>query len=361
MTAAGEAPAQGGPAAFEPRGAVLATVLSSLVPVILALVVGAIILLALGRDPLEFYWIIIKRALLSSFGLQDVVIRMTPLLLLGAGLIVAFRAGLWNLGVDGQFLMSAVIIAACGPTFVAVMPWPLAIGLLLVIGIVLGALWAIGPALLRAYYGVSEIITTLMMTFLGARLSALLVKTVFNDPGTTVPQTVVLDVAERLPRLFGSQVHMGIIIAVLAVLLVHFVMTRTAFGLKLQVVGANPAAAIHAGFNMPLLTIAVFGISAGLAGLGGAVEILGVRGVVRAEWNPAFGFFVVPLVFLARFNGPAVILFVAFFAVLQIGGETAARKAHLSNHFILVLVALILVFLAVTEHLVGRWQKRRGL
>jgi simple sugar transport system permease protein len=128
-------------------------------------------------------------------------------------------------------------------------------------------------------------------------------------------------------------------------------MTRTAFGLKLQVVGANPAAAVHAGLNVARLTIATFAISAGLIGLGGAVDILGVFGTVRADWNPQYTFLVVPLVFLARFNGFGVIGFTFFFSALMIGGDSAARRVGVPTSFVLVLVALLLIFLAVVEYL----------
>ena len=128
-----------------------------------------------------------------------------------------------------------------------------------------------------------------MMSFLGTSLASVLVKIPFRDPSTDVPQTPVLPVADRLPRLFGTTIHSGILIAIAAVLLVHLLMTRTAFGLKLRIVGANPRAAAHAGLNVAKLTFATFALSAGLAGLAGAVEILGVHGTVRADWNPAYG------------------------------------------------------------------------
>ena len=112
-----------------------------------------------------------------------------------------------------------------------------------------------------------------------------------------------------MPRLFGTTIHSGILIAIAAVVIVHVVMTRTAFGLKLRMVGANPRAAAHAGLNVAKLTFATFALSAGLAGLAGAVEILGVQGTVRADWNPAYGLLVVPLVFLARFHALGVIGF----------------------------------------------------
>ncbi len=326
----------------------------ALVPIVLALAVGAIILLLLGRDPLVFYGNIVKRAVISPLGLQETIIRMTPLMLIAAGLIVSFRAGLWNLGIDGQFLLGAVIVAAAGPPLMTVVHPLLAMALLMALGACVGALWSVVPALLRAYYGINEIVTTLMMTFLGISFSSLLIKTFFHDPGTTVPQTRTLAVDDRLPGLFGSYVHLGFVIALATILIVHFVMTRTAFGLRLRIVGANPRAAIHAGLSVPRLTLAVFGLSAGLAGLGGAIEILGVEGVVRYDWNPAFGLVVVPLVFLGRLNGIASIGFIALFAALSIGGEYASRKAQLPNHFLLVVVALVLIFLAVTEHLTAR-------
>ena len=351
----GEAPAA------SKLGEAMRGLLLALIPLVLALVVAALILLVLGRDPLTFYLNVVKRGLLSWAGLQETIIRMAPLLLLAASLIVAFRAGIWNLGIDGQFMLAAVAVAASGPALVALLPGWLALVLLFALAALVGAIWSLVPALLRAYFGVNEIITTLMMTFIGTSLSALLVKTVFNDPGTTVPQTVVLPVEDRLPRLLDSHIHSGILIGLVAILLVHLVMTRTTFGLKAQVIGHNPRAAQHAGLNVPRLTVAVFAFSAGLAGLAGGTEILGVFGLVQNEWNPAYGLLVVPLVFLARFNGFAAIAIVAFFAMLSIGGESAARKADIPNFFLLVVVALLLIFMALTEYLSGRRQGERGL
>lgn len=332
----------------------------ALIPLLLALAATAVILLVLGRDPVGFYVNIVKRGLLSWNGLQETLIRMAPLLLLAASLIVAFRAGIWNLGIDGQFLLAAVMVAAAGPKLIQVLPGGLTLALLTLLAAAVGAAWSVIPALLRAYHGVNEIITTLMMTFIGTSLSSLLVKTVFNDPTTTVPQTAVLPVEDRLPRLFDTRIHAGLLIGLAAILVVHFVMTRTAFGLRLRVVGQNPRAALHAGLDVPLLTVAVFAISAGLAGLAGGVEVLGVFGLVQNEWNPAYGLLIVPLVFLARFNGIAAIGLVAFFAMLSIGGESASRKADLPNFILLVVVALLLIFMALTEYLSARWQRRRA-
>jgi simple sugar transport system permease protein len=332
--------------------------LRTLLPVLLALLVGAVVLLLLGADPLAYYGYVLKRGLLTWSGLQETIIRMAPLLLIAAGLIIAFRAGIWNLGVDGQFLLAAVICAALAPALVGTLGRYPTIAVCLIVAFLVGAAWSLIPAFLKARFGVNEIITTLMMSFLGTSFANVLVKIPFKDAATTVPQTETLIVPDRLPRLGDTTINSGIILAIIAVLLVHLLMTRTAFGLKLQIVGANPRAAVHAGLSVARLTYATFALSAGFAGLAGAVEILGVWGTVRADWNPAYGMLVIPIVFLARFHGVAAIGFVLFFAALQIGGDSAARRVGVPPVFVLLLVALLLMFLAVVEYLDLRWRER---
>ncbi len=341
-------------------GEVVSSVSRVLVPIVLALVVGGLILLALGKDPLAYYDYVLQRGLFSWSGFQQTVIRSAPLLLIASGLIVAFRAGIWNLGVDGQFLLAAVAAAALAPLLITSLPSWLTIVICCAVSILVAMAWSLVPAFLKAQYGLNEIVTTLMMTFLGISFANVLVKLPFDDPDNSVPQTMTLPVTDRLGRLFDTTIHSGIIIALLAVFAVHFVMTRTAFGLRLQIVGANPRAAKHAGMSVGRLTYATFALSAGLAGLGGAVEILGVWGTMRADWNPAYGLLVVPLVFLARFNGIAVIGFTLFFAILMIGGESASRRLGVPNFYVLVLVALLLIFLALVEYLdhISRQRKK---
>ena len=300
-----------------------------------------------------------ERAIFRPSGLEATLTRMGPLLLIAASLIVAFRAGIWNLGGDGQFLLAAVLVAAMTPLMLgAGLPvWAnLLVGL--VLGAVIGALWGVLPAVLKAWQGINEIITTLMMSFLGVSLANVLVKLAFLDPATTTPQTRTLPVEARLPRLFDTTVSSGLLIGLVVVIAVHLMMTRTAFGMRLRLVGANPRAAVHAGLSVPKLTIAVFAISAALAGLSGAVDILGTQGNVRADWNPAYSLTVVPLVFLARLNGFGTIAYVFLFSALTIGGESAARKLGVPSFFSLVIVALLLITLAVAEYTDKRRQDR---
>ena len=264
------------------------TAFSILLPVMLTVIAGGLLLIVFGKDPVAYFGYVLKRGLYSPTGFEASITRMAPLLFIAAGLIVAFRAGLWNLGVDGQFLLAAVCIAALAPVLVTVMNPLLALVICFPVAFAIGALWSLVPAFLKARHGINEIISTLMMSFLGVALANVLIKIPFNDPSTTVPQTETLAVADRIGRIGESTVHWGVVLAILSVLVVHFVMTRTSLGLKLQVVGANPRTAVHAGLHVSRLTFVAFAISAGLAGLGGAVDVLGVHGTIRADWNPAF-------------------------------------------------------------------------
>lgn len=334
-------------------------VLLTLGPILAALVLAGLLLMAVGVDPLAYYGFVLQRGLLSPSGVQQTLTRMAPLLFLAAGLIVAFRAGMWNLGGDGQFLLGAVSAAALAPVLLPYLPGWLVLVCAFALATMVAMVWSLVPALLRAYQGVNEIITTLMMSFLGVSLANVLVKLVFLDPATTVPQTRTLPVPDRLPRLFDTTISSGLVFGLIAVIVVHLVMTRTAFGLRLRMVGANPRAAVHAGLNVPLLTVVVFALSAGLIGMAGAVDILGVHGNVRADWNPAYGLAVIPVVFLARMNGFAAIGFVFLLSVLVIGGESAARRLSVPHHFTLVLVAIVLIMLALAEYADDRLRQKR--
>jgi general nucleoside transport system permease protein len=331
-----------------------------LLPILLAFSVCGIILLVLGKNPFIYYGEVLSRGLFNWGGLQATIIRMAPLLLIAAGLVVSFQAGIWNLGTDGQFLLAAVATAALTPTLFEIVPWGVAITLSFIVAFVVGAAWSAIPAFLKAAYGINEIITSLMMSFLGTSLANVLVKIPFRDFSSDVPQTQVLLVADRLPRLFGTTIHSGILIALVAVIVVHLIMTRTGFGLKLRITGASPRAAAHVGLDVAKLTMTTFALSAGLAGLAGAVEILGVQGTVRADWNPAYGLLVIPLVFLARFHAAGVFIFTLFFAVLMIGGESASRRVGVPQHFVPLLVGTLLLFLALTDYLDHRRRTTKG-
>jgi simple sugar transport system permease protein len=346
------------PSAAVLRRARLWPLATILLPIAAALVVCGLVLVAVGVDPFEYYGLVVHRGLLSPRGVQETITRTAPLLLLGASLIVSFRAGLWNLGVDGQFLLAAVMTAAAAPALITVLPdWAMLL-VCLGIGMAAGAAWSLLPGVLRAWYGVNEIITTLMMNFLGVSLSNIFVKLVFTDPTTTVPVTRTLPVPDRLPRMFGTTVNVGVVLALLVLIGTHLAMTRTAWGLRLRVLGLSPRAARHAGFRVEWLIVTTIAISAALAGLAGSVVVLGTLGNVRAEWNPAYGLTIIPLVFLARLNGWAVIVLVFAYAMLIIGAESASIWLGVPHFYNYMLVGLLLIFLALVEYLDLRRQRR---
>jgi simple sugar transport system permease protein len=321
----------------------------SLIPVILALIAGGLLLLILGRDPISFYSNIWKGGIQQG-SWEDSAMRGAPLLLIAVGLTVIFRANIWNLGYNGQFLIGAALITGLAP-HIASAPNMVSLTLLFLVAMAAAAAWTIIPALLKARYQTNEIITTLMMSFIGIGVANILVKGPFQDPTVNIPQTRVIPINKMLPSIPGTRIHVGVLVALAAALIAHFVLTRTSFGLRLNVLGANPRAAAHVGINVKRLIITAFLVSGALVGAAAAADILGVWGYMRANWNPAYGDTVIPFVFLARLNALAVIPFIAFFAVLSTGGDLAAANANLPTDFLLVLVGLILLFMTVIEFL----------
>jgi general nucleoside transport system permease protein len=325
-------------------------VVRSIVPVVLALVAGGVLLAVLGRNPLTFYGNIWTGGV-SGTAWQDSAIRMAPFLLIGAGLTLIFRANIWNLGYNGQFLLAAALVSGYAPKLVGRIPLWSAFTVLFLLAGAVGAIWTVVPALLKANYGTNEIITTLMMSFIGIDLASILIKGPFHDPTTPLPQTAVVPFDRMLPAIPGTRIHIGLLVALAAILVVHWLLTRTSWGLRLQVMGANPRAARHFGIDLPRLIVVGFLASGFLVGLAACADIMGLWGYIRTGWNPAYGDTIIPFVFLARLNALAVVPFIAFFSVLSTGGDLAAQQANLPTDFLLVLVGLILIFMTVIEYL----------
>jgi simple sugar transport system permease protein len=330
---------------------------SSLAAIGGALVAGAVLLWLSGLDPLRGYTILLTEGLGTSFGVTETLIKTAPLLMVAAGLLVAFRAGVWNIGVDGQLLIGAIFTAALAPWLLTTVPHVPALVLLGLVGAVGGAAWGLLPALLKVHYGLNEIITTIMMNYVAVYLTTWLVKGPFrdlSDPTIIAPQTTVIPESLRLPLLPFGRVHVGLAVGILAVMLVYVLMRNTVLGFKLSVLGANPKAAVHAGFPVGRLTVLAMLVSAAFAGLAGANDVLGVLGMFAADWNPRYGLIGVALVFLARFNGLTVIPLAYFFSFLRFGGELMSRTAGIPIFFVDVLKGLMLVFFAAGEVLERR-------
>lgn len=333
------------------RGAEFA--LLTLVPLIAALVVGALIMWALGAHPLEFYADVLRFGL-SGNAWQQTLIAMAPLLLIALGLIVSFRAGLWNLSYTGTYLLAAAVVAGIAPGVTAALPFGLAVTTLIAASVALGAGIGLIPAWLKNRNGANEVVSSLMVSFVAMGLASLLVRGPFQDPAVTVPQTRVLDLESMLPFLPGTSVHAGFAISLVVLILAHYLLTRTPFGLRVDLLGANPRAARHAGVNTKRLTLAVFALSGAAFALAATVDMLGLWGYMRADFNPTYGDLILPFVFLARLNPLGSVPFVAFFAVFSTGGTLAAQRAGLSVDVLLVIVALVLFFMVLTEYFARR-------
>jgi len=322
----------------------------NVLPLILAIATSGILLLAMGKSPSFFYGEVIRFGLMGS-GWQRSLVMLAPLLLYGAGLIVAFRGKLWNLGYEGQYLLGGVLVVGLAPYLTQSLPLVLAFAILMLLGAMAGGAWTFIPAVLKARFGTNEIVTTLMLSFVGIGITNMLIRGPFQNPDVTVPQTQVMPLDTMFPKIPGSKIHIGIIIALIVVLIVHYVLTRTSFGLRLDVYGASPKSALHVGINAPRMVIVLFLASGALIGFAAAVDMLGLWGNMRANWNPAYGSEILPFVFLARLSVLASIPFLAFYAVLATGGALASQDVGLDSHFMLVVVALILMFMSVIEYI----------
>ncbi len=316
-------------------------------PLLLAFLLSAIILVCLDTNPFEYYGYIFKRCLTNSLGFEAVLLKMTPLLCISAGLMIAFKTGIWNLGGDGQFLLGAVCSISLATQLATFMPPLLFIPICIIVSCIVGALWISVSAFLHIKYGINEVVSTLMMSFIGISLANVLIKSTFRDATFPHPQTFTLDVENRLLRLFDSNVHVGFFLALVVILVVHYVISHTTLGIKWRIIGSNKKAAYHAGYPVRLLLFWAFCLSGVCIGMAGAIEVLGVYGAVQANWNPAYGMLAIPIVFLARCHGGAIILYSFLFAILLVGGSSASRVLQVPHYMIHVVLALVMLLSAL--------------
>jgi ABC-type uncharacterized transport system permease subunit len=325
----------------------LAPLLTSLAAIVAALLLGGIFLLLRGKDPLAAYAMLVTRGLGTSYGITETLIHMAPLLIASAGLIISLRAGVWNIGVDGQLMVGALFAGVAAAAVAGQVADPLMWLVAALAGIAGGLLWALVPGILRVRWGLNEIITTLMMNYVALNVTSWLVKGPVKDPSVVPPQTRLIPQGMRLPEIPGTGVHIGLVVGLVAVVLVTILFRNTVPGFMLDVLGRNRQAAIHAGMPVNRLTLFALLGSGALAGLAGANDILGVKGLFQGNWNPGYGFAAFALVYLARLNSLWIIPFAYFFSFLAIGGEMMARPLDIPTYFVDVLEGLMLICFAV--------------
>ena len=317
--------------------------------VILAFIAGGIILQFIGKNPFNLYGQLFLQGMGSSLGIFETIIKMAPLLIVSTGLLIAFSGGLWNLGVEGQFLMGAMLTGWAAPKLSSLLPLPVYFPVMGIIGFTGGMAWALLPAILKARYQLNEIIITLMMNYVALNVVTWMVKGPINDPTVVPAQTALIPMSHRMPMIPFTRIHVGLIIGLIVIISVYWIIRRTTPGYQVRVLFANPRAAIHTGMNVKRIIVWSLLTSGGFAGLAGASDVLAVKGLFQSGWNPLYGITCIPLVFLARLNGWAVIPLSYFFSFLVVGGEFVARDQNVPIFFIYALEGLMLLFFAAVE------------
>ena len=339
-----------------------------LISIVLALLVGAVVILASqlvlpGRQfdlflPLTAYAALLQGAVGSFDGIVDTAVSTTPLVLGGLSVALAFKAGLFNIGAQGQFLLGALGSVAMGVT-VAGSPSVVAIPLALIAGVLAGALWGFIPGLLKAVSGAHEVVVTIMLNYIAIAVVAGVVGGPLRQQGR--PEAITPDVGNAaLPLLIGNSGHAGILLALVAVGLVAWLLFRTTLGFEIRTVGANSDAARYAGMRPRFLTILTMSLAGALAGLAGAVVVLGVTHLMTPSFGTTVGFDSIAVALLGRTNPIGIVMAALLFGALRAGAPLMQIEAGIPPELIDVLQAMILLFL-VANPVLQRALKLRGV
>lgn len=339
-----------------------ATLLTSLISIFLGMLIGAIMMIVAGYDPIKAYNALFVSALVQPYDFGETIRTVTPLLLTGLAVALAFRTGLFNIGVEGQFIVGQLMAVIVGLH----LPLPPVLHMLVAMlaGALAGALWGAIPGWLKAVRGVNEVIISIMMNFIALYLSNVLIRTWLahgSDSTERIPESASL----RLPMLSqmfeGARIHLGIVFAILAAVLMYYLVWRTRLGYELRAVGHNSLAAEYAGMNVKRNILLSMMISGSFAGLAGAGEALGTSGYIAIQ--PAFtgiGFDGIAVSLLGANSPIGVGLAAILFGVLTYGGSNMQFEAGVPFEVIRVVFAAIILFVAanVSGKLMG-WFKRK--
>jgi ABC-type uncharacterized transport system permease subunit len=335
------------------------TYASPLLALVVTVLVGVMLFVALGKDPLRalqmFFWEPMK----SPYAIGELMVKATPLLLIALGLAVCFRSNVWNIGAEGQFVMGA--ICAGGVALLADKDtgrW--IVGAVLLAGVLGGMVWAGIAAWLRDRFHASEILVSLMLVYVATMLLGYLVYGPWKDPGGyNFPQTRTFEAVTQIPRLMGgSRVSVGLLIALAAAAGLWVFLFRTRAGFAQQVGGLAPDAARYAGFSSrKALWIALL-VSGGAAGLAGALEVAGPLGQLTPYVPVGYGFAAIIVAFVGRLHPVGMILSAVLMSMFYIGGELAQSRMGLPKSITGVFQGLLLFALLACDTLVNyrvRW------
>lgn len=325
---------------------------SPLLAVALTLVIGGIIFAIRGLDPLHALYVYFVEPVTTVWSLQELVVKAAPLVLIAVGLAVCFRAGVWNIGAEGQLTMGAIFGSSIPVLFTS---WqsPLTLPLMLVLGMVGGMAWAAIPAFLKNRFGANEILTSLMLVYVAQLLLDWLVRGRWRDPhGYNFPKTVAFEGYQTLPTFGDSRMHLGAVFALIAVVGLAIMMVRMLKGFEVRVIGNAPRAGRFAGFSRSGIIWFVFLLSGALSGLAGICEVAGPVGQLQPGISPGYGFTAIIVAFLGRLSPIGVLVAGLVLAVSYLGGEAAQVSLGISDKVARVFQGILLFLILGCDTLI---------
>jgi len=332
---------------------ILRAALLPVLAVIMAIATGAIIIELSGLNALEAYRALFDGSLADRKGIGRTMEKATPLVMGGLAVSFAFKAGLFNIGGQGQLIVGALLAGAVGYGITG-LPWIVHIPLALIVGGLAGAIWGMIPGLLKATRGAHEVITTIMLNFVALNLTDWLTSNIWRQPGP-IAQTPHIEKSAEIPR--WGELPTGFAIAIAASIGCWYLLQRTTFGFEIRSVGLNPDAARYAGISVSRIVVLTMTISGFLAALGGAIETQGVVGRYEPGFNAGLGFNGITIALLARTNPLGVIPAALLVGAMEAGGSMMQFKADVQPEITEIIEALMLLFVATP--IVVRWILRR--
>lgn len=334
---------------------------SPLLAALLMLISGLIIFTLLGKNPVEAFHAFFIEPVNDLYGIGELFIKAAPLMLIGTGLAVGFRASIWNIGAEGQLAIGAIFGGAVAIYFNGqeggyILP------LMILAGAVGGMLWAAIPALLRTVFNANEILVSLMLNYVAILLLALLVHGPLRDPdGYGFPQSVLFSDSAILPILVeGTRLHLGVIISCIAVVIGWVFLEKSFVGYQIRVAGLAGRAASYAGFKYTKL-IWIGLLSGGVAaGIAGVLEIAGPIGQLLPSVSPGYGYAAIIVAFVGRLHPGGIFLASLLMALLYLGGESGQMNLDLPAAVTGIFQGLLLFYLLAADFLVNYRIRRKG-
>jgi len=333
--------------------------LSPLIAVGLTLVTGAIIFALLDLNPLRALFVYFIEPLTNSWSIEQLIVKATPLALIGAGLAISFRANVWNIGAEGQ-LTAGAVLGGLVPVFFPQWQSPLAFLFMILLGVLGGMAWAAIPAALKNRFNANEILTSLMLVYVAQLILDWLVRGPWRDPqGYNFPKTVsfsgwqLLPQFKLLPDSIGPiYINLGAILAVAAALSLAFLMARTLKGFEIRVMGNSPRAGRFSGFSRARTVWFCFLLAGGLAGLAGICEVMSTVGQLQPSISPGYGFTAIIVAFLGRLNPVGALVAALALAISYLGGEGAQVALGVSDKIARVFQGILLFYILACDTLI---------